>query len=415
MKILNITASKKLLGVEDLEIGTGHVTQTRSGITKKFYHKIPLQYNMGLLSKCIFEEIPNDLTELYFSGYYKEGDLGEGIYKRVGTGTIHNIGICITNGTYYWKRIYDEYVRPEWFGAKGDGKNDDADAFITCLVFGSVELGYNKHYKCELLQTNIIPIERNIDIIGNQATLEITSILDKNKLIFDLKNNIKVKCEFLNFKSNLSKIFNFYNMVDANIKYCNFYPISINPFSEASYFNQQDIQILTTTILEGRNYKTQVATNELHPINKNDLKSLKIEEVPNAVSVNGDVEITGKKIFYKSPVGPEAVDDDQVVTLKQMNDLVKLPQSIKDIIDEWLQELQERQGEYGKSECPYPTSACYIQPFGTKEPADLWPGTEWVKLKFNDGAILLNDMQIDAYIETMGTNGLESINAYRQS
>ena len=410
MKILNITAIKKPLGVEDLEIGTGHIIQMRNGEVNT-YHKIPIQCNMGLLSKCKFEDISSDLLEIYFSGYYEEGDYGEGIYKRVGDGTSHNIGTYITNNSVYWKRSFEQYVRPEWFGAKGDGVNDDAEAFLTALMFGSVELAHNAHYKCDLLKVNVIPIIQNIDVIGNQATVEISSILDSNKLIFQLADNIQIKCEFVNFKSNLDKIFHFYSSQTADLKYCTFSPSSINPFSSTNYINQQGAQTLQTKYLEGRNYKTQVATNDMHPINKNDLKSLKIEEVQNAVSVNKDETIIATKTFYKSPKGPDAVEDNQIVTKSQMEDLVKLPQSIKDIVDAWLETLKTGQGDYGKNECPYPTSSCYIQPFGTKEPNELWPGTEWVKLEYNNGALVYNDYQVNLYKELFGTSGKESINA----
>lgn len=410
MKILNITAKKQKLGYEDIVIGTGHITQTRSDITKKFYHKINLQCNLGLISTCDFNSIPSDLTEIYFTGYYEEGDAGEGIYRCIGNDTTHNVGIYISNGIKCWKREFNEYVKPEWFGAKGDGLTDDAIPFTTALLYGSIELTEGKHYKIELLQTNIIPLSKSIDLIGNNAILEINSILETNKLIFSLEPDVTVKFKFVTFKSNLPKIFNFYNSITADIKYCEFIPESINPFNTTEYLTQQGQQTLTTTtILEGRNFKNIVATNELHPINKNDLKSLKIEEIPNAVSVNGDDEITGLKTFYVNPIGPKAVEPNQIVTLGQMKELVKLPQSIKDIIDAWLLELKEGQGEYGKNECPYPVSSAYIQPHGTKDPNELWPGTEWVKLEFNDGGIITNITR-NEYGE-VNLIGKESINA----
>lgn len=410
MKILNITAIKKPLGAEDIAIGTGHILQTRNGV-EKTYHKVPVQCDMGLLADCKFEEISSDLTELYFSGYYEEGDYGEGIYKKVGVGTDHNTGIYITNGSVVWKRQYDTYVRPEWFGAKGDGVSDDAEAFIIALMYGAIELGHNKHYRCELLKVNTIPITQNIDIIGNQATVEVVSILDSNKLIFQLVNNIQIRCEFVTFKSNLEKIFHFYSEREADLKYCTFVPSSINPFKSTSYLMQKSEQYIQAKYLEGRHYKTQVATNDLHPINKNDLKSLKLEKVENAVEVKGDVTITVSKVFYKSPQGPDAVDDDQVVTLYQLQQLMKLPQATKDVINSWLQSLKNSQGSYGKNECPYPTSAIYIQPFGTKEPSELWPGTEWVKLEYNDGALIYNEFEVNNSGQLFGTNGKESINA----
>jgi len=57
MKILNIVAKKSLLGYEDLEVGYGHLEQTRNGITKKFYHKVPQQVNMGLLRHAILIQL----------------------------------------------------------------------------------------------------------------------------------------------------------------------------------------------------------------------------------------------------------------------------------------------------------------------------------------------------------------------
>ncbi|WP_432645687.1 hypothetical protein [Methanobrevibacter sp.] len=407
MKILNITAKKQKLGYEDIVVGTGHIQQTRSNITKKFYHKINLRCNMGLLNDCDFNNIPNDLEEIYFTGYYKEGDKGEGIYRYIGNDTTHNVGIYISNGTRCWKRDFTEYVRPEWFGAYGDGKHDDADAFIIALIYGSIELAENAYYKCELLQTNIIPISKNIDILGNNATVEINSILDSNKLIFRIIESINIKMKFVRFKSNLSKIFDIIEeqlvVTNKNIKYCEFSPSNINPFSVTEYLTQQGTQTLTTTILEGRNYKTQVATNDLHPLNKNDLKSLKIEEeVPNAVQVAGDVKIESLKVFYKNPIGPKATEENQIVTLAQMKELVKLPQSIKDIIDTKLNELKERK-DININVCPYPVSACYIQPHGTKTPKELWPDTNWVKIEYNDGALL------ETYMDQI-YDGTESIN-----
>lgn len=404
MKILNITAKKQKLGYEDLVIGTGHLSQERNGSTKKFYHKINIQCNMGLLYNCDFSTISSDLQEIYFSGFYEEGDLGEGLYRLVGDGSHHNIGIHISNGSVFWQRVFTQFVRPEWFGAHGDGITDDAEAFIIALNFGNVELREDAHYRLEMLKTNYLDINTNIDIIGNNATVEINSILDTNKLVFNLKDGSNVRIKFVNFKSNLKKLFQYFNAGNVDIKYCTFTPESVNPFEMSNYLTQQGEQYLNARVLEGKQDKYQVASNNMHPISRNDIKSLNLEKVDGAVTINDEQTIEGLKIFYKAPKGERAVDDDQVVTLAQMYELIVLPQSTKDTIDAWLQGLKDNQGSYGLNECVYPISSVYIQPHGTKEPSELWPGTKWVKLHYNDGAIVTQQIPGDTL------TGKESIN-----
>lgn len=80
-------------------------------------------------------------------------------------------------------RILNSYIKPEWFGAKGDGNNDDTTAINQALELGKVKLSTNKTYK-----TTASIIAKN-SIEGQNAKI----LADGSFNIIEVDNNIIIK------------------------------------------------------------------------------------------------------------------------------------------------------------------------------------------------------------------------------
>jgi len=67
-------------------------------------------------------------------GYYADGDFGQAITLIVEAGASGLNSFLLNDGRY--ANLYvDGYIRPEWFGAKGDGVTDDIAAFNSALSY----------------------------------------------------------------------------------------------------------------------------------------------------------------------------------------------------------------------------------------------------------------------------------------
>jgi hypothetical protein len=91
--------------------------------------------------------VPEDMSYIYIGGYYAVGDGGGGYYKRVTSMPAHR-GRIQTAGGIWWE-LTGDYVKPEMFGAIGDGISDDTTSLISASDAGvgiKAELLFTQKY-----------------------------------------------------------------------------------------------------------------------------------------------------------------------------------------------------------------------------------------------------------------------------
>lgn len=119
----------------------------------------------------------------YVKDYFDNLDITDEIDKKIDE--------LITSGELatFFKGIIG-YVMPEWFGAVGDGANDDTSAFNLAVASGyPILLGINKHY----IVKNNLTINR---LYGNDSIIEFlvnvnTSPVNEAAQVISIKDNIK--------------------------------------------------------------------------------------------------------------------------------------------------------------------------------------------------------------------------------
>lgn len=76
----------------------------------------------------------SDLETTYFN-ITNNGIEGAFIYDSTDTSTTDDGAMTIVNSGRRFKRVYEGILKPEWFGAKGDGTTDDGPAFQAMLNY----------------------------------------------------------------------------------------------------------------------------------------------------------------------------------------------------------------------------------------------------------------------------------------
>jgi len=84
------------------------------------------------LSEAVQASIPSWISVVQTLGYAAAGDLGDGTYKRVGSEPIHPGKFQSADGA--WWELTNQTVRPQMFGAAGDGVVDDTDAINAAIA-----------------------------------------------------------------------------------------------------------------------------------------------------------------------------------------------------------------------------------------------------------------------------------------
>jgi hypothetical protein len=92
------------------------------------------------------------------------GDSGGGWFNCKSEGSIIDGGLTVMSETagYYWQRDDADFVRPEWFGAAGDGIQDDREALTRAFATGlPVYLGAGANYLVEQVDYSSTDIRAN--------------------------------------------------------------------------------------------------------------------------------------------------------------------------------------------------------------------------------------------------------------
>lgn len=388
-----ISFTKTPLGLDDISIGTGHTTQTRNN-EEVVLHNVPIVYNAGLLSECNIKDLPTNIEVIEFTGYYTECDGGEGIYLQLPEfDKNEDIGVIINSNYKSYKRqgITDQ-CNIKWFGAKGDGKTNDALAFKRAISrFNFIELQPNETYYIELDRTLEIPVVKNFQIFGNFSTIRFFSLQDEVALRF-----------------NIMKQINYFYISECNIEVVNVkYPFAIE--------NQQNIGLLdildNTTYSDPSLYENINTTNHYvdrnseqtifgnwtlpfypttnrqptldnHPVTKGYVDSQMIPQ-GDYVHLTDDEIITGDKVFTNFVRVNDAEAEDEPMTEKQLKEFIDTI-DMQAIIKEELAKLNVslESGDIAKMPVGYeylqfPVNNAYV---AAEEPAQMQQGTVWTLL-----------------------------------
>ena len=233
---------KNLLGIEDIEIGNGVVTQTRNGSEVEL-EAINGLYEMGLLKDLNRDKIPN-AEYLWFSGFYEEGDKGQGIYVLVPEDAYYytpredDTGLYIkaTDGRMFerdgsWDKFGPDaipvlreekrhWVMFEWFGGRPNDSTYNCfpimEYFFRTTYIKTIECDANQHYYFK--QYTDITFERksSLEVRGNNAYLH-----------FDIFAG--------QFEMTIPTILDYIIMRDIN--YASIVPVFAFPADKCKYFN----------------------------------------------------------------------------------------------------------------------------------------------------------------------------------
>ena len=119
------------------------------------------------------------------------GKEGKWYYDQNDTTSIDNTGtILVTQSGKRLKRIINDYIYPEWFGAIGNGINDD-----TIPIQNMLNLNYNSIFnfsKLYLVDNINIPNNKNILLNGSLIKKSINNDQNNYSYILKLNNNITI-------------------------------------------------------------------------------------------------------------------------------------------------------------------------------------------------------------------------------
>lgn len=350
---------KQLLGIEDIEIGSQPIQQTRNGEVVEL-EPISALYDAGLLKDLDRDAIPVGVEYLWFKGFYEEGDDGQGIYALVPEDAYYyseredDTGLYIkANGRLYeregsWNKFPENTSTPalrgekrhfimfEWYG----GRHDDSSynnfwilekAYKTIYI-KTIEMKANKHYYFKQYTDITISRTSSLEIRGNNAYMhfdifsgtfhwDIPVILDY--IILRDINYASIVPEF-SFDGSKCRYFNIYH--NSNIHQ----PVG------RGYVYKKDSQELTGEVnVTSLPTISKINYDENAVVNKAYVDSL--YELPdNLVEFDKDAreEITGFKqtsITLERDIPLEDLDDNDIVTVDEFKQWLEI--NFTDLID----------------------------------------------------------------------------------
>lgn len=335
---------KQLLGIEDIEIGSQPIQQTRNGEVVEV-EPISALYDAGLLKDLDRDAIPVGVEYLWFKGFYEEGDDGQGIYALVPEDAYYyseredDTGLYIkANGRLYeregsWNKFPENtgtpalrgekrhFIMIEWYG----GRHDDSSynnfwilekAYKTIYI-KTIEMKANKHYYFKQYTDITISRTSSLEIRGNNAYMhfdifsgtfhwEIPTILEY--IILRDINYASIVPEF-SFDGSKCRYFNIYH--NSNIH---------QPTGKG-YVYKKDSQELTGEVNVTSLPKiSKINYDENAVVNKAYVDSL--YELPdNLVEYSDNIEISAFKqvaIDLKRNINFSDLDDDDLVTQAEL-------------------------------------------------------------------------------------------------
>ena len=111
-------------------------------------------------------------------------------------GTIVN---PLNDTTGSWIAIYNGFVYPEWFGAKGDGTTDDTVAIQSAI---NSEANIIKFKNATYLVSNEITLKSNLVLLGDNSTVKCSDTFPSTSAIFSALSNNDIIIENIVFDGN---------------------------------------------------------------------------------------------------------------------------------------------------------------------------------------------------------------------
>lgn len=380
---------KDHLGKEDLELGKGHISQYRDG--KHFMgHKVGMVKELGLLNDAILsgaiKQLSDDITAIRFTGYYEEADGGEGIY--VSTGTLYaeeDIGIILNSATTSYQRVYDFLsVNIKWFGAKGNGKDNDLVPFMKALAYPKILLQKEK-YLLRTDRTVEVTLYNALEIVGNDATLILQAI--QSDVMFRFTPRYEINHMILNYINiegvGLDRVFDIQQqhlITFLNVShFVSYSPDYLAPDYPEYVYTKKNNQVLTGKwTFESSPSSPINPTLDSHPIRQGYVTNLTQIDTTKYVVSTTTKDITGSKLYTNELLSNDTVStitDNTAVTydiFKELSDNEIQNGSFDDLVSERLHGVP-------------PIGYIYLRFINnrTNAPGDtpdqLWPHTIWEK------------------------------------
>lgn len=160
-------------------------------------------------------------------------DYGGGTWFKNDTVTVDNTGTqIITAGGQGYSRILDGYVMPEWWGAKGNGSEDDFTPIVNSMNIGLPVLLSNKSYSF----SEPINMPKRTTILGSEKSTLI-SLTDSATLIVDSMVSIS-KVRFIGTATRaISNPAVGYNVYGVTIDKCYFEGLPFGIYLERGTFS----------------------------------------------------------------------------------------------------------------------------------------------------------------------------------
>ncbi len=101
-----------------------------------------------------------------------EGKEGEWFYDSSDTTSADNVGTIVvtTTGGFRYKRVFEGVVRPEWFGALGDGTTNDTTAIQNTINYAGTN-GLIVEFDAKNYEITTLTMSDGIKLIGRNTTL----------------------------------------------------------------------------------------------------------------------------------------------------------------------------------------------------------------------------------------------------
>lgn len=407
---------KDHLGKEDLELGKGHVSQYRDG--RHFIgHKVGMVKELGLLNDAILsgaiKQLSDDITAIRFTGYYEEADGGEGIY--VSTGTLYaeeDIGVIINSATTSYQRVYDFLsVNIKWFGAKGNGRDNDLVPFMKALAYPKILLQKEK-YLLRADRTVEVTLYNALEIVGNDATLVLQAI--QSDVMFRLTPRYAINHLILNYINiqgvGLDKVFDIQQqhlITFLNVShFVSYSPEYLTPSYPEYVYTKKNNQVLTGKwTFESSPMSTINPTLDNHPIRQGYVTNLTQIDTTNYVTTNEDATITARKTYDSNPKTTLPASNNSAVNKGMLRaEIDKLVAS--GYFDELVTTQLRGLPPVGFVYLRFMTSGIVNEPNRPgKLPEELWPNTIWEKKSTAKKMIKVGDSHNVTYEEAMLDEG----------
>lgn len=382
---LTTRCKREYIGVEDIEIGIGHVEQTRGQIPST-YHKVTAVKDVGLLTDAISKGIDTGNAELIrFGGFYSPLDGGEGLYRKLQEKLdVHDIGVFFsTEDATYIREGVTGPVDIRWFGAVGDGVTNDLNAFIRAFKYPSILLAGGRY----LLRADTkvtIELTRGFEILGNGSTIDMQALLNDCLLSFKPVNQILYfNIQDVNFTgTGITKAFellqqDLVSFINAN-HLTTYTPETLMPdLPSFVYGGRNQIIKGKWTFSEAPTSNSTPALDN-HPVTKGLVDALTSIDETDYVTYTSNKAITALKNYVVSPIA---------LTGKNLESAVRASDMLEyyaQFMDEYKQliptDLVEAVPEVGSTYIVPPTNGG----LAVEEPNTKFPGTTWELIGYTD-------------------------------